>query len=81
MIIFFGPNFIISSNVGFIPELLGKNYPYMCNPNVDDFSKLIDKYFKLTKKQRYQIILNQRERYLKFFSFNIWNKKTDFIFM
>jgi len=72
--------FIISSNVGFIPELLGIDYPFMCNPTINDFSNIIDKFFQLTEKERYQIIFKQRERYRKLFSFEIWHKKTNFIF-
>ena len=72
--------FIISTNVGFIPELLGKNYPFMANPNVKDLSKIVDKYFMLSKKERIEIIYNMRTRYIKLFSYKNWSKKTQLIF-
>ena len=72
--------FIVSSNVGFIPELLGENYPFMCEPKVINFSKLIDKYFQLSKNERYEIINNQRKRYIKLFAFNKWTEKINLIF-
>ena len=73
--------FIISTNVGFIPELLGKDYPFMCNPNVKDLSNTVDKYFKLSKNQRFEIIKRMRQRYIELFSFEQWSKKTQLIFI
>ena len=72
--------FILSSNVGFIPELLGKKYPFMCKPNVNDFSKLIYKYFSLSEDERYKIIFNQRKRYLNLFAHKNWSEKVNLIF-
>ncbi len=72
--------FIISTNVGFIPELLGKNYPFMCQPNSKDFSNLIDKYFNLSKKERYDIVSKQRKRYKELFSYKIWKRNTALLF-
>lgn len=72
--------FIISSNVGFIPELLGECYPFMCKPKLNEFSRVIENYFNLSENQRYEIILNQRKRYINLFSHEIWSKNTQLIF-
>ncbi len=72
--------FIISSNVGFIPELLGEDYPFMCSPNSKNFSEKINKYLQLSESERYSIIFNQRERYLKFFSYKKWARRSQLIF-
>ncbi len=72
--------FIISSNVGFIPDLLGEDYPFMCPPTSRNFSQIINKYLELSKSDRYSIILDQRERYLKFFSYEEWAKRSKIIF-
>ena len=73
--------FIISTNVGFIPELLGEYYPFMCQPNLKDFSHLIDKYFNLSTKERYDIVAMQRERYKELFSYDKWKRNTELIFL
>ncbi len=72
--------FIISTNVGFIPELLGQNYPFMVNPNFKDLSRIIDKYFLLSKDERIEIMQNMRKRYISLFSYENWSKKTQRIF-
>ena len=72
--------FIISTNVGFIPELLGEDYPFMCSPNINELSILVNKFFELSSSQKIEIISNLRKRYIKLFTFDKWSYGVQRIF-
>ena len=72
--------FIISTNVGFIPELLGEDYPFMCSPHINELSILVNKFFELSSSQKIEIISNLRKRYIKLFTFDKWSYGVQRIF-